>query len=109
MASKLLIFNEVVGKAESVKTAGDAKQTFSKRKAPARPKAVTKNYVVPSDRELSVRVTQAIADLPDAMDSASRAGQIIEPSFESISRRFNEFGVSVESCTCSVEIYRKLS
>ena len=109
MASKLLIFNEVVGKAESVKTAGDAKETFSKRKAPARPKAVTKDYMVPSDRELSVRVTQAIAVLQDAMDSASRAGLIIEPGFKSITGRFNEFGVSVESYICSVEIYRKLS
>ena len=46
MASKLFIFNEVVGKAESVKTAGDAKETFSKRKAPARPGNATKRLVI---------------------------------------------------------------
>jgi hypothetical protein len=109
MASKLLIFNEVTRKAESVEMAGDSRKTFSKRKAPARPKAVTKDYVVPSDRELSSRVTQAIAELQDAMDAASRAGLIIEPSFKSVTGRFNEFGVSVESYICSVEIYRKLS
>ena len=109
MASKLLIFNEGVRETESGKPADEVKKTFSKRKAPARPKAVIKDYVVSSDRELSSRVTQAIADLQDAMDSASRAGLIIEPSFKSISGRFNEFGVSVESYICSVEIYRKLS
>ena len=109
MASKLLIFNEAVGESDSGKTAIDAKHPFSKRKAPARPQAVIRDYVVPSDRALSIRVTQAIAMLQDAMDSASRAGLLIEPSFKSISGRFNEFGVSVESYICNVEIYRKLS
>ena len=109
MVNKLLIFNEVVGKAESGKLADDAKDTFSKRKTRARPQAVVKDYVVPSDRVLSSRVTQAIAGLQDAMDSASRAGLIIEPSFKSIAGRFNEFGVSVKSYICSVEIFRKLS
>ena len=43
------------------------------------------------------------------MDAASKAGLIIEPTFKSVSGRFNEFGVSIDSYICSVEIYRKLS
>ncbi len=108
MASKLLIFNEAAGKAASQKTAKDDNKTFSKRK-PSRPMEVAQDHAVPSDRELSVKVTQTIAMLQDAMDSASRAGLIIEPSFKSITGRFNEFGVSVDSYVCSVEMYRKLS
>ena len=40
--------------------------------------------------------------------AAILAGLIVEPSFKSISGRFNEFGVSMESYVCSAEIYRKL-
>ncbi len=109
MVNKLLIFNEVVEKAISGKTSKDTKKTFSKSKTPARPKEVAKDYVIPSDRKLAIQVTRAIAMLQEAMDAASRAGLIIEPSFKSISGRFNEFGVSVDSYVCSVEIYRKLS
>jgi hypothetical protein len=109
MASKLLIFKNVADKDESGEAAKDAKKTFSKFKTPARPKEVTKKHFVPSDRKLALQVTQAIAQLQEAMDTASRAGLIIEPSFKSFTGRFNEFGVSVESYVCSVEIYRKLS
>lgn len=115
MASKLLIFNDAAkndapGETDaSGETAKGAKKPFSKRRAPARPKEVAKDYVATGDRELAVQVTQDIAKLQESMDTASRAGLIIEPSFKSISGRFNEFGVSVESYICSVEIYRKLS
>lgn len=109
MASKLLIFNEVVEKAISGKTAKGGKKAFSQRAAPAKPREVAKDYVVPSDRVLSIRITQSIADLQEAMDAAGKAGLIVEPSFKSISGRFNEYGVSVDSHICSVEIYRKLS
>ena len=109
MASKLLIFNDAAEKDASDKAAHDSKKIFSTRKAPSRPQAVAKNLAIPSDRDLAMDVTQAIAQLQEAMDGASRAGLIIEPSFKSITGRFNEFGVSVESYVCSVEIYRKLS
>ncbi len=61
------------------------------------------------DRELAQRVSQAIAELQDAIDAAILAGLIVEPSFKPISGRFNEFGVSMDSYVCNVEIYRKLS
>lgn len=109
MASAVLTFNEVIDQAASDKLANEAKKSFSTRSPNARPKAVDDNYVMRSDRELSKFVSQAIATLQDAMDEASRAGLIIEPTFRSVPDRFNEFGVSVESYICSVEMYRKLS
>ena len=108
MASKLLIFNEAAEQAPSENPAKDATKSFSRRQ-PSRLMEVAQDHAVPSDRELSVKVTQAIAMLQDSMDSANRAGLIIEPSFKSITGRFNEFGVSVDSYVCSVEMYRKLS
>ena len=109
MPSKLLTFNEVVERAAADKMADDAKNIFSKRQATVRPQAVELEYVVPSDRELSTKLSRGIAKLQDAMDAASKAGLIIEPTFKSVSGRFNEFGVSIDSYICSVEIYRKLS
>ncbi len=43
------------------------------------------------------------------MDLAIKAGLIVEPHFKSVSGRFNEFDVSVDSYICSVQIYRKLA
>ena len=63
----------------------------------------------PTDRAIALRVTGAIGELQDAIDAAILAGLMVEPSFKSISGRFNEFGVSMESYVCSVQIYRKLS
>ena len=51
----------------------------------------------------------AFDDLQDAMDAAIRGGLIVEPSFKTVSGRFNEFGVSVDSHICNVQIYRKLA
>ena len=109
MASTLLSFNEVIEKAISGGAAEDTKNTFSRRDAAARPQAVGDNYVMRGDRELSKGVSRSIATLQEAMDDASRAGLIVEPTFKSISGRFNEFGVSVDSYICSVDIYRKLA
>ena len=43
------------------------------------------------------------------MDAAVRAGLMIEPSFKEVSGRFKEFGVSVNSYICAVQIFRKLT
>ncbi len=109
MVNKLLIFNEVAEKSVSGQTSKDSEKTFSQQNTPARPKEVAKDYVIPSDRELAANLTRAIATLQQTMDAASRAGLIVEPSFKSISGRFNEYGVSVDSYICNVEVYRKLS
>ncbi len=102
MTSPLLSFYEVADKPAD-------EETFSELKASARPREVTQDYVLPSDRVLARNLNQGTAKLQDAMDAASKAGLIIEPTFKSISGRFNEFGVSVDSYVCNVELYRKLS
>ncbi len=98
MTSQLLSFYEIADQ-----------ETLNEPKPSARPQAVVQDYVLPSDRVLASNITQGIAKLQDAMDAASKAGLIIEPTFKSISGRFNEFGVSVDSYVCTVELYRKLS
>ena len=109
MTTALMTFSEVVEKAATIKAEKEGKKTFSRREAASRPQEVGDNYVTRSDRELSKTVSLAIAKLQDTMDEASRAGLIIEPTFKSISGRFNEFGISIESYICNVEIFRKLS
>lgn len=63
----------------------------------------------PSDHDLATHVGNAIASLQDAMDAAVRGGLLIEPRFKEVSGRFNEFGVSVDSHVCTVQILRKLT
>ena len=98
MTSPLLSFYEIADE----ETPGESKPS-------ARPREVTQDHVRPSDRVLALNLNQGIARLQDTMDTASKAGLIIEPTFKSISGRFNEFGVSVDSYVCNVELYRKLS
>ena len=102
MTSPLLSFYEIADE-----------ETLGESKPSARPREVTRevtqDHVLPSDRILARYLNQGTARLQDAMDAASKAGLIIEPTFKSISGRFNEFGVSVDSYVCNVELYRKLS
>ena len=108
MTSKMITFGQVVAQAKQGEAAAEGeKEGFGKRQTG--PKPVGESYVAPSDRRLAVAVTQAIAQLQDAMDAAIQAGLIVEPSFKTVSGRFNEFGVSVDSHLCSVQIYRKLA
>ena len=110
MTSELITFSQVVAQArEGVAAVEGEKEGFGKRQKPSRPEPVEESYVAPSDRELAVAITQAIAQLQDAMDGAIRAGLIVEPTFKTVSGRFNEFGVSVDSHICNVQIYRKLA
>ena len=102
MTSPLLSFYEVADRPA-------VEKTFSEPKTRSRPREVTADHGLPSDRVLAHTLTQGIARLQDTMDAASKAGLIIEPTFKSISGRFNEFGVSVDSYVCNVELYRKLS
>ena len=63
----------------------------------------------PTDRVIALRVTGAIGEIQDAIDAAILAGLMVEPSFKQVSGRFNEFGVSMESYLCNIQIYRKLA
>ena len=111
MASELVTFSQVVAKAQAGAVANnDETEGFGKRQKPvARPEPVAEAYIAPSDRGLATQITAAIAGLQDAMDAAIKAGLIVEPEFKSVSSRFNEFCVSVDSHICSVQIYRKLA
>ncbi len=110
MVSELVTFSQVVAQAQQGEAAVEAEtEGFGKRQKLSRPEAVEENYVAPSDRELAIAITRSISQLQDAMDAAIRGGLIVEPSFKTVSGRFNEFGVSVDSHICSVQIYRKLA
>ncbi len=110
MASELVTFSQVVAQAREGEAANKAEmEGFGKRQTPTRPEPVEENYVAPSDRELAIAITRSIAQLQDAMDAAIRGGLIVEPSFKTVSGRFNEFGISVDSHICTIQIYRKLA
>ena len=108
MTSEMLTFSQVKAHAKQGEAAAEGdKEGFGKRQTG--PKAVDGNHVASDDRGLAVSITRAVAQLQDAMDAAIQAGLIVEPSFKTISGRFNEFGVSVDSHLCNVQIYRKLA
>ena len=111
MALESVTFSQVVAKAHEGAAANEGEsEGFGGRQTPlTRPEPVSETYVAPSDRNLATQTTAAIAELQDAMEAATKAGLIVEPEFKSVSGRFNEFGVSVDSHMCSVQIYRKLS
>ncbi len=111
-SSALITFNEARARADQIRD-GEAKPAkFSKRnkQTPLASVDVEKSRDDrPTDRAIALRVTGAIGELQDAIDAAILAGLMVEPSFKPISGRFNEFGVSMESYVCSVQIYRKLA
>jgi hypothetical protein len=121
VSSELVTFSQVVAKARErdqdsleIEASG---ASFGKRAtsvaadtvARTAPAAVADNYQAPSDRDLATRVTGAIARLQDAMDAAIRAGLVVEPDFQVVNGRFNDFGISVDSHICTVQIFRKLA
>jgi len=63
----------------------------------------------PKDREYATRVLKALHALQAAIDAASVAGLIVEPSFKSYPNRFQELGCDADSYVAKVEIYRKLA
>ena len=61
------------------------------------------------DHELAKRVSQAAAELQDAMDAALIAGLIVEPKFAKVDNRLTRFGTRIESPVCTVRVYRKIT
>lgn len=109
VAPDVIPFDQFVAHAQEGKTAAAEGNNDGFGKRQTGPMPAEENSVAPTrDRGLASAVTQAIAQLQGAMDSAIQAGLIIEPSFKTVSGRLNEFGVSVDSHLCSVQIYRKL-
>ncbi len=115
MSSALITFNEARARADQTRD-GEARPAnrakFSKRTKQTRLASVDveeSREDRPTDREIALRAARAIGELQDAIDAAILAGLMVEPSFKPISGRFNEFGVSVDSYVCNVQIYRKLA
>jgi hypothetical protein len=63
----------------------------------------------PRDREIATNLVSAINELQEAMDKASLAGLVVEPTFVRFANRFNEVGSDADSFVAKVEIYRKLA
>ncbi|MCH9020339.1 MAG: hypothetical protein IIA73_08245 [Proteobacteria bacterium] len=115
MSSTLITFNEARTRADQIRD-GEA-EPANRAKLSKRTKQTQLASVdveesrddLPTDREIALRVSRAIGELQDAIDAAILAGLMVEPSFKPISGRFNEFGVSMDSYVCSVQMYRKLA
>ena len=115
MSSTLITFNEARARADQIRD-GEAEPAnraqFSGRNKQTQLASVDVEESREdrlTDREIALRVSRAIGELQDAIDAAILAGLMVEPSFKSISGRFNEFGVSMDSYVCSVQMYRKLA
>ena len=112
MSSALITFNEARARADQIRDGKATPAKIAKRNKRTQLASVDVEESRddrPTDRAIALRVTGAIGELQDAIDAAILAGLMVEPSFKSISGRFNEFGVSMESYVCSVQMYRKLS
>ncbi len=109
MSSDLITFSQVVAKARTLDDDAAFGNNGTDPGGPSRPESVENGYQRPSDRALATRVSGARANLQEAMDTAVRAGLMVEPSFRPVGGRFNEFGVSIDSHICTVEIFRKLA
>ncbi len=114
MSSKFITFSEARARAEQMR---DGEATPANRAQISKRAKQTQLASVdveesrddrPTDHDIALRVTGAIGELQDAIDAAILSGLMVEPGFKLISGRFNEFGVSMESYLCSVQINRKL-
>ena len=60
------------------------------------------------DPEIAQGVVAAMRQLNVAMETASKAGLIVEPSFSKTSSRFGDLGVAKETFIVNVKVFRKL-
>jgi hypothetical protein len=62
-----------------------------------------------TDREVADELLQAMHKFQEALDRATLAGLIVEPSFRRVENRFIKIGVSADSFIVKCQVYRKLS
>ena len=62
-----------------------------------------------SDHDLAERVSRAVGELQEAMDSCLLAGLIVEPNFVDVDNRLTRFGTRIDSSVCNVRVFRKLT
>ena len=60
------------------------------------------------DRAIADAIMQAVRALNQALDDAVKAGLMVEPTFATASRRFDDMGITAQSYVANVKVFRKL-
>jgi hypothetical protein len=60
------------------------------------------------DRAVADAIMQAVRALNQALDDAVKAGLMVEPTFATASRRFDDMGITAQSYVANVKVFRKL-
>jgi hypothetical protein len=60
------------------------------------------------DRMIVDAIMQAVRALNQALDDAVKAGLMVEPTFATASRRFDDMGITAQSYVANVKVFRKL-
>ncbi len=60
------------------------------------------------DRAIADAIMQAVRSLNQSLDDAVKAGLIVEPTFATASRRFDDMGITAQSYVATVKVFRKL-
>lgn len=70
--------------------------------------ALGPQHINERDGEIARAMTQAVRRLNDVLDMAIKAGLIVEPSFSMSQSRFDDLGITAQSYTANVKVFRKL-
>ena len=73
------------------------------------PGKVSRGEMSSSDLGLAERISRAVVELQEAMDSCLLAGLIVEPNFVDVDNRLTRFGTRIDSSVCNVRVFRKLT
>jgi hypothetical protein len=60
------------------------------------------------DRAIADAILQAVRLLNQSLDDAVKAGLMVEPTFATASRRFDDMGITAQSYIANVKVFRKL-
>lgn len=60
------------------------------------------------DRMIAEAMMHAVRALNQALDDAVKAGLMVEPTFATASRRFDDMGITAQSYVANVKVFRKL-
>lgn len=60
------------------------------------------------DSRIATDMVRAVRALNEVLDTAIKAGLIVEPAFNTATNRFDDLGISTQSYIASVKVYRKL-
>ena len=76
------------------------------------PGSAMSDFVAPTpesrDRAIAEAIMHAVRALNQALDDAIKAGLMVEPTFATASRRFDDMGITAQSYVANVKVFRKL-